>query len=68
MNGLLLVLLCLLVLRALGRSGAARQPRWPAPVPWVAPVHRLAEDVLRGAATLARLDDARRDRLGRPWS
>jgi hypothetical protein len=68
MTGLLLILLCLLTLRALGRPGAERQLRWPAPVPWAAPVHRLADDVLRGVRTLSRLDAARRDRLGRPWA
>jgi len=63
---ILFLLLVLLVLQSLGRPTAG-PPRGRA-ASWSEIAHRLAADVLAGARTLSRLDAARRDRLGRPWS
>ncbi len=63
---LLFLVLVLLVLQAFGRP-AAGPPRGPA-ASWPEVWHRLASDVLAGVRELSRLDAARRDRLGRPWT
>jgi hypothetical protein len=64
---LLLLLLVLLVLQALGAPPATRRSRGPV-TSWGMLGRRLVGDVVNGARTLSRLDAARRDRLGRPWS
>ncbi|MGY2004958.1 hypothetical protein [Blastococcus sp. SYSU DS1024] len=66
MTTLLFLLLLVLVLRSLGRP-AGGTPREPV-ASWSAAGRRLAGEVLTGVRTLGRLDAARRDRTGRPWS
>jgi hypothetical protein len=66
MTTVLFLLLLLLVLRSLGRpaAGLSREP----PATWSEAGRRLAADALAGVRALGRLDAARRDRIGRPWS
>ncbi|MGY1885715.1 hypothetical protein ACI799_10490 [Blastococcus sp. SYSU DS0753] len=66
MATLLFLLLLVLVLRSLGQP-AGGDRREPADS-WSAAGRRLAGDVLAGVRVLGRLDAARRDRIGRPWS
>ena len=65
MTTLLFLLLLLLALRALGRTSG--RPREPAGS-WTEAGRRLARDALAGVRVLGRLADARRDRIGSPWS
>ncbi len=63
---LLFLLLLALVLQSLGRP-AAGSARGRA-TSWSEVGHRLVVDVVAGVRVLSRLDAARRDRIGRPWS
>jgi hypothetical protein len=63
----LFLVLCVLVFRALGRPGRTDEDGSPAPT-WADAARTWARDVAHGVRVLARLDEARRDRLGRPWA
>jgi hypothetical protein len=62
---ILFLLLLVLVLQTLGLPVAGPRPRATS---WSKVGRRLLVDVVAGVRVLSRLDAARRDRLGRPWS
>ena len=62
---LLFLLLLLLVLQSLGLPAAGHRER---ATRWSEVGRRLVTDVVAGVRVLGRLDAARRDRIGRPWS
>jgi hypothetical protein len=65
----LFLVLCVLVFRALGNPARSAEGGWTAPgTTWEAVARRWAREVAEGARVLVRLDQARRDRLGRPWT
>lgn len=63
----LFLVLCVLVFRALGNPRGSGDRTTPPGAPWDVVARVWTRDVVRGARVLARLSDARGERLGRPW-